>query len=149
MPEVTSAPGGNDGPKFDLGCDFPPPNRGRWMLNENADCVMSLYWIGRPSDLPNALPPQIIKLMEAQRTFTSIRKHQRLRLRYKPEPTKARFRDQAVFFICELAQYGDYMLDYETRGFTWFELSDDPRLEPELSKQLLKATKPSQTRRDA
>jgi hypothetical protein len=143
MSEVTSTPDDPNGAKrlaYRTDSDFPPPRTGRWKITQVPGVYPQLYWVGRAADLATAIPPRVRQLMVVQRTFHAVRQGHRIRLKYEPELVNFK-RLGPMYWLCALADFGCYLLDPETGGFTWIELPMQPRLEPEISKRLLKATR--------
>jgi hypothetical protein len=163
MAEITSTPDDPSNAKrlaYQIGGDFPPPRSGYWFIVDLPVLANpELYWVGRPADVATAIPPEVRHLMTVQRTLHHIRRGYRLPLKCEPKlhpNTKSSKKAQSygwpkgpMYWLCSLANYGCYLVDKDTGGFSWIELPMQPRLEPELSKRLLATTRQTKTTKGA
>jgi hypothetical protein len=151
MAEITSTPSNGHGwgnrydqSAFQRRWRLPPPRKGRWLLPEVLKETPALYWIGSAADLPDAIPDAVNQLMTVQRTLAAIIHGHRIRLKYKPVPLMGRGRREGMYAICDLAPYGDYFIDEDSGELVWYEMAQKPRVEHELSRQLLHTSRQQQ-----
>jgi hypothetical protein len=81
--------------------------------------------------------------MQTQRAFRAIQTGQYTQRRCYAPILQGKRGELELYYVCRLASFGNYVVDDTTGALRWHELQDQPRIEVELSRKLLKATKRS------